>query len=238
LALGRIPMRVGGGPSISVIRRLMRVRPTAKTVMREKLTATASTYKPSMACFSIELSDYSILAGCFDAHHRQSKPFLGDGAAVLRYDSFGWRVSMEGVAPMCDYSLHHVASRPAKVGDKLFTTDFSSSITRGFSAVGEPAVAVCLLPGTEIAFEELVHYDHSFGPLAKARVEHKVARFCQINTDKPHVHHDALEFPDGQIVMVTRLTPGQGATVLQLPAQLGTPLEASLRSASPELAEA
>ena len=46
---------------------------------------------------------------------------------------------------MCDYSLHHVASRPAKVGDKLVTTQFNNSITRGFAAVGEPNVAVCLL---------------------------------------------------------------------------------------------
>jgi len=34
----------------------------------------------------------------------------------------------------------------------------------------------------------------------------------------PHVHHDALEFPDGQIVKVTRLVAGQTAIVLQLPA--------------------
>jgi hypothetical protein len=52
----------------------------------------------------------------------------------------------------------------------------------------------------------------------KARVEHKVARFRQVNMDDPNIHHDALEFPGGQIVMVTRLTPGQKATVLQLPA--------------------
>ena len=54
---------------------------------------------------------------------------------------------------MCDYSLHHVASRPAKVEDNLVVTKFSNSITRGFAAVGEPNVAVCLLPGTEIAFD-------------------------------------------------------------------------------------
>jgi hypothetical protein len=119
---------------------------------------------------------------------------------------------------MCDYSLHLVASRPAKVGDKLVATDFARSITRGFSAVGEPDVAVCLLPGTEIAFEEEVQYDRAFSLFGKARVEHKVARFRQVNMDDPHVHHDALEFPGGQIVMVTRLMPGQRATVLQLPA--------------------
>ena len=38
--------------------------------------------------------------------------------------------------------------------------------------------------------------------------------------DDPHVHHDALEFPDGLIVKVTRLVEGQIATVLQLPATL------------------
>ena len=145
---------------------------------------------------------------------------------------------MEGVALMCDYSLHHVASRPAKVGDKLVTTAFVRSITRGFSALGESAVAVCLLPGTEIAFEDEVHYERSFGLLGKIRVDYRVARFCQMNTDNPNVHHDALEFPDGQIVMVTRLTPGQGVTVLQLPAQPGTDAEASLRNASPMLAGA
>jgi hypothetical protein len=119
---------------------------------------------------------------------------------------------------MCDYSLHLVASRPAVVGDKLVATDFTRSITRGFSAVGEPEVAVCLLPGTEIAFEEEVKYDRAFSLFGRARVEHKVARFRQVNMDDPHVHHDALEFPGGQIVMVTRLIPGQRATVLQLPA--------------------
>jgi hypothetical protein len=119
---------------------------------------------------------------------------------------------------MCDYSLHLVASRPAKVGDQLESTDFVKSITRGFSAVGEPNVAVCLLPGTELAFENEVQYDRAFSLFGKARIEHKVARFRQVNMDDPHVHHDALEFPGGQIVMVTRLIPGQRATVLQLPA--------------------
>lgn len=119
---------------------------------------------------------------------------------------------------MCDYSLHLVASRPATVGDKLVTTDFVRSITRGFSAVGEPNVAVCVLPGTELAFENDVQYDRAFSLFGKARVEQRVARFRQVNMDDPHVHHDALEFPGGQLVMVTRLIAGQRATVLQLPA--------------------
>jgi hypothetical protein len=45
-----------------------------------------------------------------------------------------------------------------------------------------------------------------------------VARFRQVNMDNPNVHHDALEFPEGKTVLVTRLTVRQTATVLQLPA--------------------
>ena len=120
---------------------------------------------------------------------------------------------------MCDYSLHLVASRPAKVGDKLVATDFVKSITGGFAAVNEPGdVAVCLLPGTELAFEENVQYKRAFSLFGRGCADHKVARFRQVNMHDPHVHHDALEFPDGQIVMVTRLVAGQRATVLQLPA--------------------
>ncbi len=119
---------------------------------------------------------------------------------------------------MCDYSLHLIASRPAKVADRLVSTDFVKSITRGFTEIGQPDVAVCLLPGTELAFDKEVQFDRAFSMFGKARVEHRVARFRQVNMDDPHVHHDALEFPGGQIVMVTRLVPGQTATVLQLPA--------------------
>ena len=39
------------------------------------------------------------------------------------------------------------------------------------------------------------------------------------------MHHDALEFPDGHIVLLTELTEGQEATVLQLPAQPSTGAE-------------
>ena len=123
---------------------------------------------------------------------------------------------------MCDYSLHNVASRPAKVGDKLVTTQFANSITRGFSAIGEPNVAVCLLPGTEVAFENDVQVEAGLGIFSSWKrdkaIGAKVARFRQIDMNKPHVHHDALEFPDGQFVLVTRLIEGQRATVLQLPA--------------------
>src|SRR6266545_1462239 len=85
---------------------------------------------------------------------------------------------------MCDYSLHLVASRPAKVGDKLVSTNFTNSLTRGFAAVGEPTVAVCLLPGTEVAFERDVFEYHFLLPNRK--LGEKVARFRQINMDNPN----------------------------------------------------
>jgi hypothetical protein len=52
---------------------------------------------------------------------------------------------------MCDYSLHHVKSRPAKLGDKLRTVNFNTGI-REFAAPEDSATAVCVLPGTELAF--------------------------------------------------------------------------------------
>ena len=118
---------------------------------------------------------------------------------------------------MCDYSLEHLASRPAKVGDKLVSTKFPNSITRGFSAVGEPNVAVCLMPGTELAFEQEFSCVPALGLLPSRKIPDKVARFREINLQNPHDHHDALEFSGGQLVLVTRLCEGQTATVLQLP---------------------
>ena len=117
---------------------------------------------------------------------------------------------------MCDYSLEHVASRPAKVGDKLVSTSFPHTITRGFVSVDDPSVAVCVLPGTELAFEAEVRCE-TRRLVAWEWLGQKVARFRQVNQGQSKAHHDALEFPDGRIVLLTQLCKGQHATVLQLP---------------------
>jgi hypothetical protein len=112
--------------------------------------------------------------------------------------------------------------------------ELAKSNVRGFAAVGElgpklvihdspPELAVCLLPGTELAFDENVQYEcpRSFLGIkfsGKARVDHKVASFRKVDVDNPHVQHDALEFPNGQVLKITQLVSGQTATVLQLPA--------------------
>src|SRR6188508_1037477 len=105
--------------------------------------------------------------------------------------------------PMCDYSLESLASRAANVGDQLVSTRFGESITRGFAAPGEPHVAVCLRPGTEVAFDREVEIENILGR-GRESVNARVARFRQIDRETPHVHHDALEFPDGRIVLLTR----------------------------------
>ena len=129
---------------------------------------------------------------------------------------------------MCDYSLNFVASRPARVGDRLISSRFRASLTRGFAAIDEPEVAVCLLPGTEVAFERDVECDGAFRVFRGRSLKQKVARFRQINLDEPTMHHEALEFPDGEIALVTELREGQHATVLQLPAPERVPHEAEL----------
>ena len=114
---------------------------------------------------------------------------------------------------MCDYSLHSVRTRPAKVGEKLVTHNFGTG-TRGFAAPEDCSVAVCLLPGTELAFEAPVTYRTAL--MFRANTGHTVAIFRQINKCVLHMYHDALEFPDGEIVLLTRLYEGQNATVLTL----------------------
>lgn len=139
---------------------------------------------------------------------------------------------------MCDYSLHNVASRPAKVGDRLVATGFQDTITRGFASPDAPQVAVCLQPGTELAFDENVSYGPGFGlfppRLGYLTTQHRVAKFRQVETGHTHVHHDALEFPNGEVVLVTRLREGLRATVLQLPSEGATKPRTPSHETQPE----
>ena len=120
---------------------------------------------------------------------------------------------------MCDYSLHSVKSRPAKVGDKLTTHDFGTG-TRGFAASEDMNLAVCVLPGTELSFaDEIRCLPTGLIAWRDKVIDHKTAIFRQINKERVAAHHDALEFPDGRIVLLTFLNEDQQATVLQLPAE-------------------
>ncbi len=126
---------------------------------------------------------------------------------------------------MCDYSLHNVRSRPAKVGDKLTTRNFGTG-TRGFAASEDASMAVCVLPGTELSFAHAVRcFPTGLLGWRDKVINHKTAIFRQINKEKAAAHHDALEFPDGQIALLTFLCEDQQATVLQLPAEPKTVIE-------------
>src|SRR5258708_17030981 len=100
---------------------------------------------------------------------------------------------------MCDYSLMHVKSRPASVGDKLRTTNFGTG-TRGFAAPSDPGTAVCVLPGTELAFNSEIPVYGAFG-----RTQYKTAIFRQINREEPPIRHDALELPDRRMLLLAFL---------------------------------
>ena len=129
---------------------------------------------------------------------------------------------------MCDYSLQSVKTRDAVVGDKLIINDFGTG-TRGFAGVddGEGSIhktAVCLLPGTELAFDEPIEQSFSMVPFNKDG--HRVARFRQIHKDVELAHHDAVELPNGERSVLSQLRYGLTATVLQLPAKPKTEAEA------------
>src|SRR6266849_4583612 len=76
-------------------------------------------------------------------------PFFATGVGLVG------RSQERSSSAMCDFSLHNVKSRPAKVGDKLTTHNFSTG-TRGFAAPEDSTTAVCILPGTELVFAEEV----------------------------------------------------------------------------------
>jgi hypothetical protein len=130
----------------------------------------------------------------------------------LRYANWA---NVQGSFSMCDYSLHVVSSRPAEAAETIVTSEFAGTKTRGFASPADPATAVCLRPGTEIVFDEDARTD---GFLFRRSVGERLARFRQVGLDEPARHHDALEFANGTIVLVTDLAVGQRATVLQLPA--------------------
>jgi hypothetical protein len=123
---------------------------------------------------------------------------------------------------MCDYSLGACKTRDAAVGNELISGSILSayrqqSMTRGFHAANAPDVAVCLRPGTELAFDGPVKTDgNTWWPFSANEWPHTTAIFREVGIDRPMQHHDTLEFPDGTSVLVTRLAPGQKCRVLQL----------------------
>ena len=124
---------------------------------------------------------------------------------------------------MCDWSLEAVKSREANVGDKLAVTRFTGACSKGLADVSDikdnvATTAVCLMPGTEVAFDNDVEINDIYGQTTTIP-NSRVAKFIEVDPDKPHTYHDTFEFLDGTQVKVHTLTLGQTVSVLQLPAQ-------------------
>lgn len=99
-------------------------------------------------------------------------------------------------------------------GDRLVTSCFVRTTTRGFADSKIDNCAVCLKPGTELVFDKDIRYDGIFW---RRNSKQRVARFRQVNVNSYHTHHDAIELPDGKVILVTNLRSGQVAHVVQLP---------------------
>lgn len=115
---------------------------------------------------------------------------------------------------MCDYSLHAIKRRDAMKYEVLMTSGFPETNTRGFASPGDTTCAVCLKPGTELAFD---HNARKIGFCFNRTIKSKLARFRQVDLHNQNVHHDALEFDNGQIVKLNDLVPGQCVRVVQMP---------------------
>ena len=107
------------------------------------------------------------------------------------------------------------------MSDRLEATTFPHSITQGFCDPSNCDVAVCLIPGTQIAFDADIRASVKSvigWETTKTFKDVSTAKFVQVEMSNPYTHHDALELPDGMVILVHKLIEGQRATVLQLPA--------------------
>jgi hypothetical protein len=160
---------------------------------------------------------------------------------------------------MCDYSLHQVQSRPAKIGDVLRVTKFCGTATRGLVCAHDDGrswpdslaqTAICLMPGCELRFDKPLLERRGYGFFASLMVclfgfpeliKHHagVATFRKVNENSPTSHHDALELPNGKRVLIHNLEVGQVLTVLQVPAdKMPDPIVAAHWPMAPELESA
>src|SRR6266516_4531428 len=65
-------------------------------------------------------------------------PFFANGSGLVG------RSQQRSCSAMCDFSLHNVKSRPAKVGDKLTTHNFNTGTCR-LAAPEDSTTAVCII---------------------------------------------------------------------------------------------
>ena len=125
------------------------------------------------------------------------------------------RLSHLGSSGMCDYSLHNITSRSAKVGDKLITRDFGTG-TRGFAGSEDKNVAICVRPGTELSFVREVKCQ-PIGILCGPDkvIKYKEVVFRQINKERVAANHECAgisRWPDRASDVSERRPSGGGSS--------------------------
>jgi hypothetical protein len=125
---------------------------------------------------------------------------------------------------MCDYSMHAIKNRKAVVGDKVKTSDFARTSSPGLESITEPNLAICLIPGTGVEFDEPVqHRDVSVNGIG-VTLPFKIGRYVRKPGHEAEFH-DAFQFPDGTVVLMAYLVTNQTGTVTYVPEEVVKPTE-------------
>ena len=101
---------------------------------------------------------------------------------------------------MCDYSLEHYQSRPARQGEDYVTNRFPSS-SIGFVVPGDQSVAVCMTCDMRLRLKNIpVSLQTRLGVTAS-----QVVTFTRLDAG---LYRDGVRFGSGQIVSLQELGPG------------------------------
>lgn len=107
---------------------------------------------------------------------------------------------------MCDYSLEHYQSRPARQGEEYETTRFTSG-SIGFIVPGDHSVAVCMACDTRLKLERLpALLRTSLGVGGE-----ETATFVRLEQG---LYRDGVRFDNGRSASLQELGPGVRAYLI------------------------
>lgn len=107
---------------------------------------------------------------------------------------------------MCDYSLEHYQSRPARQGERYETTRFSTG-SIGFAEPGNPSVAVCMACDMRLKLEQLP-------TMLRTRLKLGASEIVAFARIEHGLYRDGVRFDNGATVSLQELGPGVSATLL------------------------
>lgn len=107
---------------------------------------------------------------------------------------------------MCDYSLEHYQSRPARQGEEYVTHRFASG-SIGFVAPNEPSVAVCMTCDMRLKLQGLP-------VLMQARLKVALVEVVTFTRLDSGLYRDGVRFDNGQLLSLQDLGPGLKAELV------------------------